>query len=93
MKISTSKTEVFYLSRSSVQCSLQIGNASMRQVKKFKYLGVAFMSDGRQDRKLDVRSDKSSAVIIQLFHHLVVLKKGRTLGIYIDICPRIMNLG
>ena len=52
MKISITKTEVLYLSRNSVQCSLQV------QVS-----WVAFTSDGRQDEELDVRSGKTSAVI------------------------------
>ena len=42
MKISTSKTEVLHLSRNPVQCSLQVGEVSLKQVEKFKYLGVAF---------------------------------------------------
>ena len=45
----------------------------MKQVKKFKYLGVAFTSDGRQGEKLDVRSGKASTVIGAL-HGSVVLK-------------------
>ena len=47
MKFSTSKTEVLHLSRNFVQCSLQVGRVSLKQVEKFKYLGVAFTSDGR----------------------------------------------
>ena len=42
MKISTSKTEVLHLSRNPVRCSLQVGGVSLKQVEKFKYLGVAF---------------------------------------------------
>ena len=43
-------------------------------MKKFKYLGVAFMSDGRQDEELDVRTGKISAVM-RVLHHSVVLKR------------------
>ena len=39
MKISTSKTEVLYLSRNPVQSFLQVGGVSLKQVEKFKYLG------------------------------------------------------
>ena len=53
MKISTSKTEVLHLSRNSVQCFLQVGFVSLKQVEKFKYLGVALTNDGRQDKELD----------------------------------------
>ena len=42
MKISMSKTKVLF------------GSASLKQVEKFKYLGVAFMSDEKQDKELDV---------------------------------------
>ena len=75
MKISTSKIEVvcYYLSRNPVPCSLQVGGVSLKQVKKFKYLGVAFTSDGRQDEKLDVPSSKAS-VVMRALHHSVVLK-------------------
>ena len=39
MKISTSKTGVLHLSRYPVQCSLQVGGASLKQVEKFMYCG------------------------------------------------------
>ena len=42
MKISTSKTEPLHLSRNSVQCSLQVCRASLKQVEKFKFLGRPF---------------------------------------------------
>ena len=73
MKISTSKTEVLKFSRISVQCSLQVGGVSLKQVEKFKCLGVAFPSDGKQDKDLDVRSREASAVM-QALHHLVEAK-------------------
>ena len=73
MKISTSKTEVLHLSRNPVQCSLQVGGVSLKLVEKLKYLGVAFMSDG-QDKELDVRSGKASA-LMRAFHYSVVLKR------------------
>ena len=41
---------------------------------KFKYLGVAFTSDGSQEEELDIRSGKASAVMRAL-HHSVVLKQ------------------
>ena len=46
----------------------------MKQVKKFKYLGVAFTSDGRQDEELDTRIGKASAVMRAL-HYSVVMKR------------------
>ena len=47
MKISTAKTEVLHLSRNPDQCVLQVNGATLKQVEKFRYLGVAFTSDGR----------------------------------------------
>ena len=74
MKISTSKTEVLHLSRNPVQCFLQVSGVSLKQMEKFKYLGVAFTSDERQDEELHVQSGKASAVMRAL-HHSVVLKR------------------
>ena len=61
MKISTAKTVVLHLSRNPDQCVLQVNGATLKQVEKFKYLGVAFTSDGRQDEELDTRISKASA--------------------------------
>ena len=62
MKISTAKTEIMCLSRHSVQCSFQTNGVTLQQTEKFKYLGVTFSSDGRQDNELDTRIGKASAV-------------------------------
>ena len=59
MKISTAKTEVLHLSRNPDQCLLQVNGATLKQVEKFKYLGVAFTSDERQDEELDTRIGKA----------------------------------
>ena len=79
MKISTAKTEVLHLSRNPDQCVLQVIGAILKQVEKFKYLGVAFTSDGRQDEKLDMRISKASGVMRAL-HHSVVMKR--------EYCPK-----
>jgi len=42
---------------------LQVRGTSLKQAEKFKYLGVAFTSDERQDEELDTRMGKASAVI------------------------------
>ena len=52
MKLSTAKTEVLHLSRNLDQCVLQVNGVTLKQVEKFKYLGVAFTIDGRQDEEL-----------------------------------------
>ena len=53
---------------------LQVNGATLKQVKKFKYLGVAFTSDERQDEELDTRIGKASAVMRAL-HYSVVMKR------------------
>ena len=73
-EISTAKTEVLHLSRNPDQCVLQVNGATLKQVEKFKYLGVAFTSDGRQDEELDTRIGKASAVMRAL-HYSVVMKR------------------
>ena len=52
MKISTAKTEVLLLSSNSHQCVLQVNGATLKQVEKFRYLGVSCTSDVRQDKEL-----------------------------------------
>ena len=74
MKISKPKTEVLHLSRNPDQCVLQVNGATLKQVEMFKYLGVAFTSDGRQDEELDTRIGKASAVMRAL-HYSVVMRR------------------
>ena len=74
MKISTAKTEVLHLLRNPDQCVLQMNGATLKQVEKFKYLGVAFTSDGRQDEELDTQIGKASAVMRAL-HYSVDMKR------------------
>jgi len=74
MKISTTKNEVLHLWRNLDQCSLQASGAPLKQVEKFKCLGVVFTSDGRQDEELDTRMGKASAVMRAL-QYSVVMKR------------------
>ena len=74
MKISPAKTEVLHLSRNPDQCVLKVNGATLKQIKKVKYLGVAFTSDERQDEELDTRIGKASAVMRAL-HYSVVMKR------------------
>ena len=60
MKISATKTEIMCLSRQPKQCSLQIDGGPLKQSEKFKYLGLSFTSDGRQNSKLDICIGKAS---------------------------------
>ena len=74
INISTAKTEVLHLSRNPDQCVLQVNGATLKQVEKFKYFGVAFTSDGRQDEELDTRIGKANAVMRAL-HYSIVMKR------------------
>ena len=72
--MSTAKTEVLHLSSDPGQCMMQENGAALKQVEKFAYLGVAFTSDGRQDKELDTRISKARAVMRAL-HYSVVIKR------------------
>ena len=74
MKISTAKIEVLHLSKNPDQCVVQVNGATLKQVEKFKCLGLAFTSDGRQDKGLDTRIDKARTVMRAL-HYSVVVKR------------------
>ena len=91
MKTSTAKTELLHPSKKPDQCVLQVNGATLKQVEKFKYLGVAFTSDGRQDEKLDTRIGKASAVMQPLPYFIVIkpelLKKGKTINFQNSFCP------
>jgi len=43
----------------------------MRQVEKFKYLGVVFTSDRRGNKETDTRIDKANAVLRELYRSVV----------------------
>ena len=73
-KISTAETEVLHLSRNPDQCVLQVNGATLKQLEKFKYRGVAFTNDGSQNDKLDIRIGKVCAVM-QALHYSVVMKR------------------
>ena len=53
---------------------LQVNGATLKQVEKFKYLGVVFTSDGRKDKEFDTRIGKTSAVM-RVFHYSVFMKR------------------
>ena len=72
MKISTTKTETMCLFRQPKQCSLQIDGVPLKQSQKFKYLGVSFTSDGRENSELDICIGKASAVMRQLYRSMVL---------------------
>ena len=62
---------MLHVSRNTNQCLLQLNGASQKQV--FKYLGVAFTSDGRQNKELDIPIGKAIA-IMKALHYSVVMR-------------------
>ena len=65
-----------------------MNGATLKQVEKFKYLGVAFTSDGRQDEELDTRIGKDSAVMRAL-HYSVVMKRELSKKAKLSICKTV----
>ena len=96
MKISMAKTEVLHLLRNPDLCVLQVNGATLKQIEKFKYLGVAFTRDGRQDEELDTQISKASAVM-QALHYLVAMKrelsKKAKLSIFTTVFVSILTYG
>ena len=86
MKIRTAKTEVLHLSRNPDQCVLQANGATLKQVEKFKYLGVAFTSDGRQDEELFDPKGNADA-LMRALHYSVVMKGDKTLNFQSSFYP------
>uniref|UniRef100_A0A3B3S8K7 Reverse transcriptase domain-containing protein n=1 Tax=Paramormyrops kingsleyae TaxID=1676925 RepID=A0A3B3S8K7_9TELE len=74
MRISTSKSETMVLSRKRVDCPLQVREDVLPQVEEFKYLGVLFTCEGRQDRELDKRI-RAASTILQALNRFVLAKK------------------
>ena len=67
MRVSTSKTEVMVLSRQPENCTLHVDGVQLRQVEEFKYLGILFTSDGRQDREISRRINLAGVVLRELW--------------------------
>ena len=76
MKISTANNEVPHFTRNPDQCVLQVNGVTLKQVEKFKYLGVgvALTSEGMQDKELDTQIGKITAVMRAL-HFSIVIKR------------------
>ena len=75
---------------------LQVNEATLKQVEKLKYLGVAFTSDARQEEELDTRIGKASAVMRAL-HYSVAMKrelsKNAKLSIFKTVFVPILTYG
>ena len=71
MKISTTKTELMVSSRESKQCTLYSRSTQVNQVRNFKYLGVLFSDDGKQDGEIDRRIGAATSVLRSLYRSIV----------------------
>ena len=96
IKISMVKTDVLHVSRNTNLCLLQLNGVTQRHVYKFKYLGVAFMSDGRQNKELDIHSGKA-ITIMRASHYSVVVRpelsrKSKAFNFRNSLCPISPNL-
>ena len=74
IKISTVKTNMLQVSRNTNQRLLQLNGVMQKQVYKFKYFGVAFTSDERQNKELHIPIGKTIA-IMKALHYSVVMKR------------------
>jgi len=79
MIINTKNTEVLYLSRNPSQCVLQISGNTLQQVEKFKYVGVVFTSDRKQNKEVDTLISKSNAVLHEQDPASILLRESITL--------------
>jgi len=50
---------------------LQVRGNTLQQAEKFKYLGMAFTSDGRRNKQIDTRIGKANAVLCELYRSVV----------------------
>lgn len=85
MKINVKKTELMATSREPEQCNLHLNNEQVNQVKIFKYLGVQFSDDGKQDGEIDRRIGAASGILRSLNRSVVTkaeLSKKTKLSIF-----------
>ena len=59
----TAKTGVMVICRTPKRCTISLNGTVLRQVDRFKYLGVEFASNGRQDGEIDRRISSASSVL------------------------------
>jgi len=71
MRINTAKTETLVISRYLDQCTLNINGIPLKQVEKFRYLGVLFASDGSWDQEIDRRIGAAAGVMRQLYRGVI----------------------
>lgn len=66
MKVNVNKSEVMVISRTPIQCTLHVSGVPLKQVEKFKYLGVLFTSDGKSNAELSCRIGQAGSILREL---------------------------
>ena len=49
------------------QCMLQVSGNTLQQIEKFKYFGMVFTRDGRQNKEIDTWIGKANTVLKELY--------------------------
>ena len=62
---------MLHVSRNTNLRLLQLNGVTQKQVNKFKYLGVAFTSDGRENKELGIPIGKTIAIMKALQYSVV----------------------
>jgi hypothetical protein len=66
MKINNIKTEAMKVNRIQKPLNLHTDNIQVKRISVFKYLGSVFAENGRLDREIGTRCQKTNAVTYQL---------------------------
>ena len=75
MQIGTKKTEVMVLSRQKEQCAVSANGTPLKQVEKFKYVGIGFSNDTKQDCEINRRIRSASANLRPVSRSVVAKKE------------------
>ena len=73
-----------------------MNGVTLKQTEKFKYHGVTFSSDGRQDNELDTCIGKASAVMCQLYRSVALKQELSTkakLSVFRSVFVPILTYG
>ena len=63
------------LSRQKERCTVNVNGTPLNQVEKFKYFGVEFSNDVRQDCEIDRRMEAASAMLRSIYRSVVTKKE------------------
>jgi len=75
MIFSTKNIAVLCLTTKPSQWTLQVSGNRLQQVEKFKYIGVGFTSDGRQNGEVDTWIVKANAVLRERYRSVATKRE------------------